>query len=73
MFLNKNPGGVGVRKPENSNNYGHLPSSGIISGGSTTNNFDESEQQPANEFKNKQINELTDMVKVLLEEQRQLK
>lgn len=64
MFLNKNPGGVGARRTDNSNNYGPPASN--------TNNFDKGEP-PANEFKNKQINELSDMVKILLEEQRQLK
>ena len=59
MFLNKNPGGIGNRHS--------------IPNGPTTASSAPSIEEPPNDFKNKQIHELTDMVKILLEEQRALK
>ncbi len=58
MFLNKNPGGIGNRQS--------------IHNGPPM-NTGPSIDEPPNDFKNKQIHELTDMVKILLEEQRSLK
>lgn len=46
---------------------------GITSGGGSATFYREAHSEEAGDFKNKQITELTDMVKVLLDEQRALK
>lgn len=48
-------------------------SSNIISGATAIGQVKDPQDVVGSEFKNKQINELTDMVKILLEEQRALK